>query len=54
VPEPAIQHRCPHCDRVFDSPSVCVESGEHTVPYPDVVPKQFFDSNNPSIPEEER
>jgi hypothetical protein len=34
MPEPAILHVCPHCGRVFDSPSVCMESGEETVPTP--------------------
>jgi hypothetical protein len=36
--EPVILHVCPHCGRVFDSPSVCAESGDETVPTPMVVP----------------
>lgn len=34
VIEVVINHVCPHCERVFDSPSVCVESGVETVPTP--------------------
>lgn len=40
--EPVILHRCPHCDRVFDSPSVCMESGEQTVPFPAKATKEAF------------
>lgn len=40
--EIAILHVCPHCGRVFDSPSLCVESGEHTEPQPVVVATQTF------------
>jgi hypothetical protein len=29
---PLILHRCPNCDRVFSSPSVCMEDGAETVP----------------------
>ncbi len=43
MPEPVILHVCPHCERVFSSPSICMESGQHTVPTPDVVPTQTFD-----------
>lgn len=42
MPEPAILHVCPHCERVFDSPSVCLESGQETVPTPMVVSSQQF------------
>lgn len=44
MPEPVILHKCPHCGRVFDSPSVCIESGEETVPFPAVVPKQQLEA----------
>ena len=33
-PEIAILHVCPHCDRVFDSPSLCAEGQCNTVPTP--------------------
>jgi hypothetical protein len=39
MPEPVILHRCPHCGRWFDTPSVC-EDGTETVPTPSFVPKQ--------------
>jgi hypothetical protein len=42
VSEIAILHVCPHCQRVFDSPSVCVESGQETVPTPMTVASQQF------------
>lgn len=36
--EPVILHVCPHCSRVFETPSVCAESGRETKPTPMVVP----------------
>lgn len=41
-PEPVILHRCPHCGRIFDSPSICMESGENTVPFPAHATKEAF------------
>jgi hypothetical protein len=40
--EIAILHVCPHCGRVFDSPSRCLESGEDTVPTPMTVSSEQF------------
>lgn len=46
MPEPAILHVCPSCERVFDSPSVC-EDGSVTVPRPFTVPSQWMRRNLP-------
>lgn len=42
VPEPVIVHRCPCCKRLFDSPSVCMKSGERTVPEPAHATREAF------------
>lgn len=44
--EIAILHRCPHCGRVFDSPSFCVEGDVPTEPFPQKVPSQMFRKMN--------
>lgn len=40
MPEPAILHYCEHCNRWFDTPSVCMECGKETVPTPQTVSSQ--------------
>lgn len=40
MPELAILHVCPHCGRVFDSPSYCVAGECSTESTPMVVPTQ--------------
>jgi hypothetical protein len=39
-PDIAILHICPHCERVFDSPSWCVDGERETVPTPQRVSPQ--------------
>ena len=40
MPEPAILHYCEHCERWFDTPSVCLGCGKETVPTPQTVSSQ--------------
>lgn len=42
--EVAVLHVCPHCGEVSESPSVCMESGQETVPAPMTVATQQFDA----------
>jgi hypothetical protein len=53
-PDIAILHVCPHCKRVFDSPSICVEGECETVPTPSYVsPQQARDLGLRDEPTEE-
>ena len=40
--EIAILQVCPHCGLIFETPSLCVKSGESTVPSPVMVTNQMF------------